>query len=93
MKRSTLKQVRWKRRPGHHHNVYVVLLDTEVAELRKVRAENPKRDPQKPCVYVGMTGLSPEERFGNHKAGVKDAPLVKRYGIRLLHLIITDGAG
>ncbi len=39
---------------------------------------------KKPCVYVGMTGLTPEERFANHKAGIKDASLVKRYGIRLL---------
>lgn len=31
-----------------------------------------------------MTGLTPEERLSNHKAGIKDASLVKRYGIRLL---------
>jgi len=31
-----------------------------------------------------MTGLTPEERFENHKAGIKDAGVVKRYGIRLL---------
>ena len=31
-----------------------------------------------------MTGLTPEERFANHKAGIKDSPLVKRHGIRLL---------
>jgi hypothetical protein len=68
----------------NHHNVYVVLLDSAVGRLRKVRAENPKRDAKKPCVYVGMTGLSPEERFQNHKAGVKAAYVVKRYGIRLL---------
>ena len=35
-------------------------------------------------MYVGMTGLAPEERFANHKAGIKDAALVKRYGVRLL---------
>jgi hypothetical protein len=31
-----------------------------------------------------MTGLSPEERFANHKAGIKAASVVKRYGLRLL---------
>ena len=31
-----------------------------------------------------MTGLAPEERFANHKAGIKGAPPVKRYGLRLL---------
>src|SRR2546422_1966205 len=84
MKRRTLKQLRSKLESLDHHNVYVVLLDPTVGKLRKVRAENPKRDPKKPCVYVGMTGLTPEERFANHKAGIKDASVVKRYGIRLL---------
>lgn len=84
MKRRTFPRVRPEKRPEHHHNVYVVLLDPAVAKVRKVRAENPKRDRKKPCVYVGMTGLTPEERFANHKAGIKDASLVKRYGSRLL---------
>lgn len=84
MKRRTLRQLRARCQAEHHHNVYVVLLDPAAGRLRKLRAINPARDPRKPCVYVGMTGLSPEERFANHKAGTKDAPVVKRYGIRLL---------
>ena len=84
MKRRTLQRVRAERQPEHHHNVYVVLLDPAVGRVRKVRAENPKRDRKKPCVYVGMTGLTPEERFTNHKAGNKAAWVVKRYGLRLL---------
>ena len=85
MKRRTLRQLRPKRQPAdHHHNVYVVLLDPAVGKMRRVRLANPKRDPQMACVYVGMTGLMPEERFANHKAGTKAASLVKRYGIRLL---------
>jgi hypothetical protein len=84
MKRRTFRQLRAKGQPGQHHNVYVVLLDPAVGKLRKVRAENPQRDPKKPCVYVGMTGLTPEERFAKHKAGIKDAYVVKRYGLRLL---------
>jgi hypothetical protein len=31
-----------------------------------------------------MTGLTPEERFANHRSGIKAAAVVKRYGIRLL---------
>ena len=84
MKRRTLNQLRSRRQLEHHHHVYVVLLDPAVGRVRKVRAENPKRDRKKPCVCVGMKGLTPEERFANHKAGIKDASLVKRYGIRLL---------
>jgi hypothetical protein len=84
MKRRTYRKLRTELRPGHHHSVYVVLLDPAVGMNRKVRAENPKRDPMKPCVYVGMTGLPVEERFANHKQGIKSASVVKRYGLRLL---------
>ncbi len=84
MRRRTFQKVRAKSQPGHHHNVYVVLLDPAAAKLRAVRAVNPNRDSKKPCVYIGMTGLDPQERFANHKAGIKAASVVKRYGIRLL---------
>jgi hypothetical protein len=84
MKRRTFKQLRAKLQTAQHHNVYVVLLGSAVGKIRKVRVENPNGDPKKPCVYVGMTGLPPEERFANHKAGTKAASLVKRFGLRLL---------
>ncbi len=64
--------------------MYVVLLDPAVGKLRRVRAANPNRDPKKPCVYVGMSGHAPKERLANHKAGIKAASIVKRYGLRLL---------
>lgn len=89
MKRRTLRQLRPKREPEPHHSVYVILLDPAAGKLRKVRAENPKRQSKKPCVYVGMTGLTPEERFANHQAGVKAAAVVKRFGIRLLPELYT----
>jgi len=84
VKRRTLRPLRIDSRQTAHHHVYVVLLDPAVARLAKVQAENPGNDPSKPCVYVGMTGLDPQERFANHKAGIKAASVVKRYGIRLL---------
>jgi len=31
-----------------------------------------------------MTGLTPEERFVNHKQGRKAARIVKRHGVRLV---------
>ena len=67
-----------------HHYVYVVLLDPRVVEHPSVQRLNPRRDPAKPCLYVGMTGLNPEERFANHKRGYKSAWTVRKYGIRLL---------
>ena len=35
-------------------------------------------------LYVGLTGLTPEERFLNHKAGHKASKWVRRFGIGLL---------
>jgi predicted GIY-YIG superfamily endonuclease len=58
------------RRTGHH-SVYVVFL------------RNPNRDGRA-GYYVGMTGLTPERRFANHKQGVKAARVVKKYGVRLV---------
>jgi hypothetical protein len=45
------------------------------------------RDPKgdgKAGYYVGMTGLSPDQRFRNHKAGAKAARVVTRCGVRLV---------
>jgi hypothetical protein len=84
MKRRTYRKLRAALEPGHHHSVYVVLLDPAATRLRAVRAANPARDRKKSCVYVGMTGLTPEERFANHRQGIKSAAVVKRFGLRLL---------
>jgi hypothetical protein len=66
------------------HNVYVVELDPAVLKDRRFRARNPHYRDGMPCVYVGMTGLPPGERFQNHKAGVKSNWYVKRHGKGLL---------
>ena len=67
-----------------HHSVYVILLDPAVLQHRSILRFNPNRDPAKPCVYVGMTGLAVQDRFQNHKKGQKSAWVVKRYGLRLM---------
>jgi predicted GIY-YIG superfamily endonuclease len=59
------------RRTSDHHSVYVVYL------------RNPKGDG-KAGYYVGMTGLTPERRFQNHKQGLKAARVVRRFGERLV---------
>ena len=56
-----------------HHNVYVVLLNDAVMKHPSILRLNPKRDPLKPCVYVGMTGIPVDHRFENHKNGYKSA--------------------
>jgi len=67
-----------------HYHVYVVLLEKKVREFKKVQELNPDGKPDMPCVYVGMTGLDPVERFRNHKAGYKSSGWVEKYGICLL---------
>jgi hypothetical protein len=67
-----------------HHSVYVILLDPSVLRHPSILRLNPNREPTKPCVYVGMTGLPVEQRFENHKNGQKSAWVVKKYGLRLM---------
>jgi predicted GIY-YIG superfamily endonuclease len=62
---------RKKSSKSDHHCVYVVFL------------RNPKGDG-KAGYYVGMTGLKPEQRFANHKQGIKAARIVRRCGERLV---------
>ncbi len=64
--------------------MYVILLHEKAAQHRSVLKANPKRNPAKPCVYVGMSGLPPEHRFENHKHGYQAAWAVEKYGVRLL---------
>jgi predicted GIY-YIG superfamily endonuclease len=66
-----------------HHCVYVIELDPAVRLEKKFAAANPNARKDKPCLYVGLTGLTPEERFANHKAGKKASAYVKKYGLRL----------
>jgi hypothetical protein len=79
-----------KRRQGpvkeqtFHHSVYVILLNKGVAKHPSILRQNPNRDPLKPCVYVGMTGVPVHHRFENHKNDYKSAWAVRKYGIRLM---------
>ena len=72
------------RRKKHRHNVYVIELDPRILNSVRFRRANPERDILKPCVYVGCTGLTPEERFAKHKAGIRANKFVQRFGVRLL---------
>ena len=69
-----------------HHSVYVVELAPAAGEEREFRAVNPERIAGGLCLYVGLTGLSPQKRFRNHLRGHKAARIVRRHGVRLLPL-------
>src|SRR5438045_7928606 len=71
MRRICPERARGLMKGAGHHHVYVVYL------------RNPNGDG-KAGYYVGMTGLTPEERFANHKNGVKAARVVRKYGERLV---------
>ena len=63
--------------------VYVVELHPEVLGERRFLKENPRRRADLPCLYVGSTCLTAEERFRNHMRGRKANGFVYRYGVRL----------
>ena len=70
------------RRP--HYSVYVIELSKAVLDEPGFRKANRGYIAGKPCVYVGMTGLSPDVRFDKHKAGLQSNRYVREYGLHLL---------
>lgn len=65
------------------YNVYVIELDKKVLQKSAFCEANPDYDTEKPCVYVGQTAKSPQERFEQHKSGVRSNRYVKAFGVRL----------
>ena len=64
------------------HSVYAIELDPVVWKNRAFRARNPG-GAAGGCLYIGVTGLTPEARFARHRAGTQSARLVHAHGIRL----------
>ena len=71
------------------HSVYAVELDRAVLANRAFRERNPG-GAASGCVYVGVTGLTPEARFERHRAGTQSARLVRVHGLRL-RLDLVEG--
>ena len=72
------------------HCIYVIELDKEILKNKAFKKANPEYVESKPCVYVGMTSKTPEQRFLEHTTCARTKigfPLfsrkVKKYGIRL----------
>lgn len=65
------------------YSVYVIELRRDVLEKKRFAAENPNCRAGKPCVYVGQTALTPDERFAQHLEGRKCNPFVRELGVRL----------
>ena len=71
------------------YSIYVIELDKSILKLNAFRKENPDYVEGKPCVYIGYTSKTPEERYRQHITGTRNkrGPLysrkVKKYGLRL----------
>jgi hypothetical protein len=66
------------------YSVYVVLLDGYVGTLPQMRRRNPKRDPSKPFVYVGLTSLTVDRRFDFRRATSEAEWRLHKFGLRLM---------
>ncbi len=72
------------------YSLYVIELSRDVLDVARFRKRNPDRRDDKPCVYVGQTAHTPEERFEQHKAGLKCNKLARDYGIRLRPKLVAN---
>ncbi len=70
-------------RQPREYRIYVIELDGAVWEKSAIRSRNPERRMDKPCLYVGYTVHTPEQRFQQHKSGDHDAPIVRHFGLEL----------
>jgi predicted GIY-YIG superfamily endonuclease len=71
------------------HSVYAIELDPGVWTRRAFRARNPG-GAQGGYLYIGVTGLTPEERFARHRAGTQSGRFVREHGVRL-RLDLVEG--
>jgi predicted GIY-YIG superfamily endonuclease len=72
-----------------HHSVYAIELDPAVWKNRDFQARNPG-GAAGGCLYVGVTGLTPEQRFERHRTGTQSGRFVRRHGVRL-RLDLVEG--
>ncbi len=72
-----------------HHSVYAIELDRAGWKNRAFRDRNPG-GAAGDCLYIGVTGLTPEARFARHRAGTQSSRLVHAHGIRL-RLDLVEG--
>ncbi len=72
------------------YSLYVIELSRDALGESRFASRNPDRREDKPCVYVGQTGLCPVERFAQHKSGYKSNRFAREYGLRLRPKLVAD---
>jgi hypothetical protein len=63
--------------------LYVIDLRKSVLLVPRFARANPAYELGRPCVYVGLTCRSAQERFNQHLVGIHDAPIARKYGRRV----------
>jgi len=80
-------------RPKRTYNVYVIELSSDILQHNKFVEANLYLRADKPCVYVGSTYLTPEERFQQHLDGYKSNRYAREYGVQLRPRLYRDLQG
>ena len=83
---ASLSAESWSR---GRHSIYAIELDPTVWNHRAFRTRNPG-GASGGCLYIGVTGLTPERRFARHQAGTQSARFVRTHGVRL-RLDLVEG--
>lgn len=71
------------------HSVYAIELAPAVWKHRAFRDRNPG-GAAGGYLYIGVTGLAPEERFERHRTGTQSGRFVRTHGLRL-RLDLVEG--
>ncbi len=66
-----------------YYYLYVIELDSAVRQKRRFRRANPMMQASLPCVYVGSSVRTPDERFDQHKQGYKANGYARAFGLKL----------
>lgn len=74
---------RFRQKKDRRYKVYVIELSAGVRSEKSFVDVNSGCSEELPCLYVGMTARTPEERFRLHKEGHQHSKKVKKYGVRL----------
>jgi hypothetical protein len=83
---ASLSAASWSR---GRHSVYAIELDPAVWKRRAFRDRNPG-GAAGGHLYIGVTGLTPEERFERHRTGTQSGRFVRTHGLRL-RLDLVEG--
>jgi len=83
---ASLSAQSWSR---GRHSVYAIELERAVWKHRAFRERNPG-GAAGGCLYIGVTGLTPEARFERHRAGTQSSRFVHAHGLRL-RLDLVEG--